>query len=392
MDDLDSLLSDLENASVFVEEADPTAHPASHLPNLPPPAAKTTIKPLFQSRKKTITSGRSRTVSSSCEKLSSANESLPSSVATLTASNQSLFTPPTPQTQNTRTSSSKPISAFCRSSPTVSTQPESAALEVVPPNLECHGCRSLITSAPFITTNNGHSFHPNHFLCKNESCKRALKGTVYIQEPSTGDAYCKTCFTQLYSEPCNYCKGPILEACVKACNKSFHPACFFCSNCGCQLGTSRQPFVETQGKVYCVPDYDLLFGKTCKGCGLKCGATEEAVSLVDRDLVFHLDCFKCHIGGCALRAHEFYEDEVTGLPVCQLHYYGARDAVCFACEKIVVGACVNALGRRYHRACFVCTFCRKALDGGGAAGGSVDRFKSKNNNPYCSGCHLKLFG
>ncbi|KAI8618862.1 hypothetical protein BC830DRAFT_1106698 [Chytriomyces sp. MP71] len=394
MDDLDHLLSDLEAVTVegqeevhletqiLVETVLTIPISAPYLPNK--------VKPIFQSRSK----------SSSQSRLNSLRKHQTNSISDATLT-------PSTSTSEESVASAKgigyPSSAQARSLSAIKALSKQSGLEAqvaLKPQLDikCQACQLEITSLPYVTSPNGLVFHPNHFTCTNPSCKRALKGTVYIEEPATGDAYCKTCFAQLFSETCFYCKDAIFESCVKACSKSFHPSCFFCSNCGGLLGCD-QAFVEEAGKVYCIKDYDALFGKVCKGCNVKCGASEEIVSLVDRNVVFHLDCFKCHVGGCPLRAHEFYEDETTGLPVCQAHFYGSKDAVCHACEKIIVGACVNALGRRYHRACFTCTFCKKGLEASnvsnvrsGNLSASVDRFMSKNGHPYCPPCHLKLFG
>ncbi|KAJ3067042.1 hypothetical protein HDU98_009740 [Podochytrium sp. JEL0797] len=411
MDDLDQLLNDLETASTQpapppTEATDTPAIP-SEIPVFVTTTAPKSAKSIFQSRKKLVT--RPAAVAS----LAPPNEPPHSSESTLCGSTgSSLAGSNTPSPTETESATSHtavapssptlsphapktPLSAFHKPSPLTHQPPTPTSAPKI-----CHTCHDAITTPSFITTTHGHTYHPTHFTCANPPCQRLLKGTLYIERDTDGTSFCKPCFTALFSETCAYCATAIVDTCVKAVGKTFHADCFFCSHCGDKLSSATR-FVEEQGKVYCLADYESLYARACAGCGKKTGTssadgTVTPLVQVSKDQVFHLDCFKCSRPGCTLllSPNEFYQGS-GGEPICQMHYYQMQDAVCCACDKVVIGACVNALGKRYHRGCFACTFCKQSFDKGqaGVPGGSgADRFKSKNGNPYCCLCHTKLFG
>ena len=72
----------------------------------------------------------------------------------------------------------------------------------------------------------------------------------------------------------------------------------------------------------------------------------------------------------------------------QTHYYEEIDAVCGMCTKPIIGACISALGKKFHRTCFICSYCQKLL----ASTGSTDvGFRTKNEKAYCKKCFQTLF-
>ncbi|KAI9328808.1 hypothetical protein BDR26DRAFT_873593 [Obelidium mucronatum] len=418
MEDIDQLLSELEASNLEASQPElstpPTMAPTTDSTQLPPASVEIIIplfvttntknmKSIFQSRKGPASPANPRKALSSAmisvDAFQTSTGPISSSTTTLT---DSLPDIQTNKAAHRTVPPTKPVSAFQRRpAPLFQQQQQQQQIQrnqPPPPPKICQTCNEPIETPSFITTTHGKTYHPTHFTCTNPTCNRPLKGTTYIERDTDGSAYCKPCFTQLFSETCLYCRAPILDTCVKigvGGGKTFHVDCFFLLN--------SAPFVEEAGKVYCLKDHEVLFARVCFGCGKKrvAGAGSAGASSggefveVSKDRVFHLECFRCSKPGCGvlLSPNEFYQSE-EGDAVCQMHYYQMQDAVCSACEKIVVGACVNALGKRYHRGCFSCTFCKKGLDSGGVSGmaSSADKFKSKNGNPYCCLCHLKLFG
>ena len=72
-------------------------------------------------------------------------------------------------------------------------------------------------------------------------------------------------------------------------------------------------------------------------------------------------------------------------PYCLQHYHEIKGSICAQCNKPIMGRTVNALGKSWHADHFNCTFCKKLLT-------SSAPFKSNEGKPYCSTCHVKLFG
>ena len=52
--------------------------------------------------------------------------------------------------------------------------------------------------------------------------------------------------------------------------------------------------------------------------------------------------------------------------------------------NITVGRCITAMRRKFHPACFVCSYCRKQL--------KSSTFKEESDKPYCQGCFYRLYG
>jgi len=112
------------------------------------------------------------------------------------------------------------------------------------------------------------------------------------------------------SNVCNGCGQPIQGQGLQALDKKWHSACFVCTCCKKSLSGS---FLHTEGKPYCVEDFNKLFAKAC--------------------------------GGCA---------------------------------KQIQGPFIRALNREWHpTGCFICANCSGTLSGG---------FFEKNTKPFCKNC------
>lgn len=61
-----------------------------------------------------------------------------------------------------------------------------------------------------------------------------------------------------------------------------------------------------------------------------------------------------------------------------------RGSLCAACEQPITGACVSALGKKFHPQHFVCSFCKKQV-GAGA-------FKEHASQVFCLACHVRVHG
>uniref|UniRef100_A0A3Q3E7N5 LIM zinc-binding domain-containing protein n=1 Tax=Labrus bergylta TaxID=56723 RepID=A0A3Q3E7N5_9LABR len=71
---------------------------------------------------------------------------------------------------------------------------------------------------------------------------------------------------------------------------------------------------------------------------------------------FHVHCFTCQVCGCDLAHSGFFHH--SGEYICTEDYQRLYGTQCDSCEQYITGEVVSALGRTYHRHCFVCSICR----------------------------------
>lgn len=234
----------------------------------------------------------------------------------------------------------------------------------------CSACSKPIVGQ--VITALGRTWHPECFSCAH--CRHEL-GTVNFFERD-GQPYCEGCYHNLFSPRCAYCNGPILDKCVTALGQTWHPDCFFCAQCGCQFG--EDGFHEKDGKPYCKPCYLGMFALKCKACNM--AITEGYISALNAQ--WHPQCFVCRDCNCPFQGGSFFVHE--GMPYCETHYHAKRGSLCAACHKPITGRCITAMFRKFHPACFVCSYCQQQLKKG--------TFKEQGDKPYCHGCFERLFG
>ncbi|XP_045111266.1 paxillin-like isoform X5 [Portunus trituberculatus] len=234
----------------------------------------------------------------------------------------------------------------------------------------CTACDKPIVGQ--VITALGKTWHPEHFTCTH--CNQEL-GTKNFFERD-GRPYCEQDYHDLFSPRCAYCNGPILDKCVTALDKTWHPKHFFCTQCGNTFGD--EGFHERDGKPYCREDYYNMFAPKCGGCNSP--IMENYISALNAQ--WHPECFVCRDCRQPFNGGSFFDHE--GMPYCETHYHAKRGSLCAGCSKPITGRCITAMFRKYHPEHFVCSFCLKQLNKG--------TFKEQNDKPYCHACFDKLFG
>jgi len=238
------------------------------------------------------------------------------------------------------------------------------------PKGHCAACAKPIVGQ--VITALGKIWHPEHFIC--EQCGEQL-GTQNFFERE-GLPYCEKDYHTLFSPKCGHCNGPILDKCVTALDKSWHPEHFVCSKCGQPFG--EEGFHEKDGKAFCRDDYFQLFAPKCGNC--RNPIMDNYISALNRQ--WHPECFICMECQIPFGGGSFFDHE--GMPYCETHYHAMRGSLCAGCHKPITGRCITAMYKKFHPEHFVCAFCLKQLNKG--------TFKEQNDKPYCNGCFVKLFG
>ncbi|CAG2100472.1 unnamed protein product [Medioppia subpectinata] len=233
----------------------------------------------------------------------------------------------------------------------------------------CNACHKPIVGQ--VVTALGKTWHPEHFTCL--SCGAEL-GTKNFFERD-GHPYCETDYHKLFSPKCAYCSASILDKCITALDRTWHPEHFFCAHCGKNFGDDG--YHEKDGKPYCRSDYFDLFAPKCGGCNT--AITDNYISALSTQ--WHPECFVCRDCRSPFNGGSFFDHE--GQPYCETHYHAKRGSLCAGCHKPITGRCITAMYRKYHPEHFVCSFCLKQLNKG--------TFKEQNDKPYCHNCFDKLF-
>ncbi|XP_059145442.1 leupaxin-like isoform X3 [Physella acuta] len=234
----------------------------------------------------------------------------------------------------------------------------------------CAACQKSIVGQVIAAL--GRTWHVEHFVCAH--CEEPL-GTRNFYERD-GMAYCERDYHQLFAPRCAYCNGPIVDKCITALEKMWHPEHFFCAQCGRPFG--EEDFHEKNGKAYCREDYFQMFAPKCGGCAQP--IMENYISALNRQ--WHPECFVCWECRSTFGVGSFFDYE--GLPYCEMHYHAKKGSLCASCEKPITGRCITAMFKKFHPEHFVCAFCLKQLNKG--------TFKEQNDKPYCHPCFVKLFG
>ncbi|CAD6194052.1 unnamed protein product [Caenorhabditis auriculariae] len=97
--------------------------------------------------------------------------------------------------------------------------------------------------------------------------------------------------------------------------------------------------------------------------------------------IFHVDCFKCNRCTKVLAGSSFYN--IDDRPTCEGCYQDSLEK-CSGCGRSISDKLLRACGGTYHVACFVCSSCRKSLDG-------VPFTLDKENSVHCVPCFHDKF-
>uniref|UniRef100_A0A1I8H094 Transforming growth factor beta-1-induced transcript 1 protein n=1 Tax=Macrostomum lignano TaxID=282301 RepID=A0A1I8H094_9PLAT len=234
---------------------------------------------------------------------------------------------------------------------------------------KCAACKESIQGQ--LVKALGRAWHYEHFVCSK--CRAELGKQNFYEKDS--QPFCEPCYQNEFSPKCAYCQEAILDRCVTALDKSWHPEHFFCQQCTAPF-TESSGFHERDGKPYCADCYNDAFAPKCAACSK--AITSNYLTALEK--MWHTECFVCRDCGSDFSTGSFYEHE--GQPYCELHYHAHRGSLCMACEKPITSKCITAMGRKFHPQCFECTFCKNELSKG--------TFKERENKPYCSECFDKL--
>ena len=235
----------------------------------------------------------------------------------------------------------------------------------------------------------GQWWHKNHFMCTH--CHGPLVNgddIEYIPGPTDGKPYCKRDFLKLFAPAtCRGCLEPFKsgESMVEACGGKWHPECLKCTTCQCLI-TSIDDEMTEPTCADCLAQEEII----CAGCNRSIGDTEDAMTALGRP--WHRACFVCTADGCKCSlAGSFYSNDAEDgrglMPYCEAHFMEQFVPKCPTCCEPVTTGGVVACGRTWHAECFTCR-----NPGGCSNSFGADGFLEQHGEPYCTEHYYELFG
>eukprot|EP00002_Diphylleia_rotans_P039009 TRINITY_DN8953_c0_g1_i1.p1 TRINITY_DN8953_c0_g1~~TRINITY_DN8953_c0_g1_i1.p1 ORF type:complete len:452 (-),score=90.87 TRINITY_DN8953_c0_g1_i1:150-1505(-) len=279
-------------------------------------------------------------------------------------------------------------------------------------------------------------WHIHHFACAD--CQTPFMGAPFL--PVEDKAYCEKCYAKTQAVRCCVCSEAILDRCITALGKKYHPEHFSCNECKMSLagkgyfnhegspicrdckvklekiasgeeipkcGRCGYPIYgeyiilggkkihpehfactlcgiplkggssfELDGTLYCEKDYNFLVHTTCAGC--KQPIEGRAISALDRQ--WHPEHFIC--ADCEKPFDGAKHFEKDGKAYCAIHYHTRFGQICMRCSKPILTKALATMNHSWHEDCFVCYGCEKKLTGGS--------FRDYFTKPYCSKCYDKF--
>ncbi|KAJ1569340.1 hypothetical protein HK096_003419, partial [Nowakowskiella sp. JEL0078] len=198
-----------------------------------------------------------------------------------------------------------------------------------------------------------------------------------------------------FVEVCGGCNKEITEEeeedCfeIDALNKLYHVDCFRCFVCQIVFSDDN-PYIPHNGKAYCETHYEeFVHQPVCAGCNEPIFG-QPLTALGKPWHPEHLVCASCNK---PIQGNVF---EHKGAVYCAADYTRLVAPTCRACRKPVQGETICAMGNTYHRACFVCTKCRKNFENksfyvyDGEPYCKIDYHEC--NNSLCGECRLPIEG
>jgi len=153
------------------------------------------------------------------------------------------------------------------------------------------------------------SWCPSCFTC--DQCGSELVNMGFVE--LNGKIYCENDYENFFAPKCAKCRLPIIGDTVNALDKTWHPACFVCAECGCAISSGA--FHVEDGLPYCMKDWQRLFQTKCTGCTYPVEPGDKWIEALDAN--WHSECFVCGVCQLKLEGQPFYPKD--GKPFCKAH-------------------------------------------------------------------------
>ena len=166
------------------------------------------------------------------------------------------------------------------------------------PIAQCHSCKQGIKPTVSYLRHKNQTWHAECFKCV--VCQGWLVDGEFNELDD--NLICHKCFISKVSKRCTICSKPVVVKALQFSLSTYHPECFNCSECSCNLATGTIKVKEKLGKPVCI-DCHLKSAKKC----FKCHDPIISKHTIYNGRVFHLECFTCNKCGKSVAKSEFFE-------------------------------------------------------------------------------------
>lgn len=233
----------------------------------------------------------------------------------------------------------------------------------------CHSCKEPVVSAFVVAKDK--TFHVDHFNCAE--CSAPLAGKPFIEKD--GLFYCEADYYKQFNPKCGHCDEIIKGQYITALEQSWHVDHFVCTTCSQPFQGNE--FRKHENKPYCEAHFNELFAVNCDSCGTQIkGQAFEAL-----DKKYHLECFKCEVGGHLIgesSTFHAYNEKIY----CPAHFEELFLQKCVECTQNIVGQYIKIGEKHYHPDCWKCGVCSSVMQHG-----QCDQYGGAF---YCKPCHAKI--
>ncbi|KAK4475247.1 hypothetical protein MN116_002322 [Schistosoma mekongi] len=235
----------------------------------------------------------------------------------------------------------------------------------------CKRCDEPFTQDENIVSVKEGTYHPTCFVCAQ--CFQPLPNKEFYE--FEGRRYCKYDFQVLFAPFCSKCGEFIMFKVVKAINKSWHPECLICDECGIQLVSKGFQRHNNRQVVILCKDCWSVISRALSGCYI-CQTCNKSIEL-NKHIKFMGDFHHPHHFHCYDCGEELGSDarERSGELYCLRCFGRTGISICSACRRPIDGRIVWALGKVWHVEHFVCHHCETPFMG--------SRFYEWQGHAYC---------
>lgn len=179
------------------------------------------------------------------------------------------------------------------------------------------------------------------------------------------------------STVCSGCHLTLHDESASVAGASYHPKCYVCHNCKESLKGKACQVHE--GKLYDLVCYKVFCASRCYACRIPItGNHVKYVKVGNR--TFHTSCYVCSCCKKPLEGKgcQTYEGRLFDTN-CYAAFCASR---CDKCHKPIDGDNVKFVkvgNKSFHSKCYVCNLCRKTLQG-------VQHFTAENSMRICVPC------
>lgn len=206
---------------------------------------------------------------------------------------------------------------------------------------------------------------------------------------------------------CEICRQPVDSDGLFTNGLYYHKTCAKCFKCGCQINPPQCSFLcdvlvclncaqkssifnadatlqsSSSSFIPRVPSNQssdtIEILPKCYVCNETINGIKAFINLED-DIVVHTNCLSCF--ECSKVLMKGHQKVLEGKIFCRRCFSFVSERICQICNKVIIGPFIKAHKRYYHQNHFICTVCKKILNG--------NNYIIHHNKLYCPS-HGKYF-